>query len=200
VRVRGEDASGSAARSAFADLERGELNDYRSPEQGGRSGGRLHPLNRTARQMVEQVDHSRKIEPFEKLRELRPDAFQRLHFGKKRIEDFRAHARLLAQVWPLAMKAEPDYMNDMPSDPELKRLAWRAHHRGTKEADLLIGGFFDAHHQQWGVRERAQFAAMLEEQDVDIMAWAHGTAEPSARFEGPMMEALRRLNYVRIAR
>ena len=27
----------------------------------------------------------------------------------------------------------------MPSDPELKRLAWRAHHRGTREADLLIG-------------------------------------------------------------
>ncbi|MFL6763915.1 MAG: succinate dehydrogenase assembly factor 2, partial [Sphingomicrobium sp.] len=55
----------------------------------------------------------------------------------------------------------------MPSDPELKRLAWRAHHRGTREADLLIGGFFDAHHQHWGSQERALFGAMLEEQDVD---------------------------------
>jgi antitoxin CptB len=88
----------------------------------------------------------------------------------------------------------------MLSDPDLKRLSWRAHHRGTKEADLLIGGFFDAHHRQWGSLERAVFAAMLEEQDVDIMAWAHGTCEPPVRFAGPMIEALQKLDYVRISR
>ena len=86
----------------------------------------------------------------------------------------------------------------MPSDPDLKRLAWRAHHRGTKEADLLIGGFFDVHHESWGEAERATFAAMLEEQDVDIRAWAHGTAEVPERFEGPMIEALKQLDYIRI--
>jgi antitoxin CptB len=91
-------------------------------------------------------------------------------------------------------------MAPMPFDPELKRLAWRAHHRGTREADLLIGGFFDAHHQQWGSRERAQFAAMLEEQDVDIMAWAIGSATPPERFAGPMIEALQKLDFIRIAR
>jgi antitoxin CptB len=91
-------------------------------------------------------------------------------------------------------------MAAMPSGPDLKRLHWRAHHRGTKEADLMIGGFFDAHHQQWGAQERATFAAMLEEQDVDIMAWALGTAEPPERFAGPMIEALRQLNYIRIAK
>ena len=88
----------------------------------------------------------------------------------------------------------------MPSDPDLKRLAWRAHHRGTKEADLLIGGFFDAHHGSWGEPEREKFAAMLEEQDVDIMAWAHGAAEPPECFAGPMIEALKQLDYIRIAR
>jgi antitoxin CptB len=88
----------------------------------------------------------------------------------------------------------------MPSDPDLKRLRWRAHHRGTKEADLMIGGFFDAHYQQWDSQERALFAAMLEEQDIDIMAWALGTAEPPERFAGPMIEALKQLNYIRIAR
>ena len=88
----------------------------------------------------------------------------------------------------------------MPSEAELKRLAWRAHHRGTKEADLLIGGFFDAHHQQWDEQDCALFAAMLDEQDVDIMAWAIGTAEPPERFAGPMIEALQKLDYIRIAR
>ncbi|MFL6721721.1 MAG: succinate dehydrogenase assembly factor 2 [Sphingomonas sp.] len=88
----------------------------------------------------------------------------------------------------------------MPSDRDLKRLAWRAHHRGTKEADLLIGGFFDAHHTAWGELERALFEAMLEEQDVDIMAWAVGTAEPPERFAGPMIAALKKLDYIGIAR
>ena len=92
------------------------------------------------------------------------------------------------------------YIARMPSDPDLKRLAWRAHHRGTKEADLLIGGFFDAHHETWGADDRARFEEMLEEQDVDIMAWAHGTAEAPERFAGPMIVALKKLDYIRIAR
>ena len=88
----------------------------------------------------------------------------------------------------------------MPSSPDLKRLAWRAHHRGTREADLLIGGFFAAHHSGWSAADRASFAALLEEQDADIIAWAHGTARPPARFAGPMMEALQRLDYIPVAK
>jgi antitoxin CptB len=98
------------------------------------------------------------------------------------------------------MTVEGDYLASMPSDPDLKRLAWRAYHRGTKEADLLVGGFFDAHHASWGEAERATFAAMLDEQDVDIMAWAVGTAEAPERFAGPMIEALQKLDYIKVAR
>ncbi len=85
-------------------------------------------------------------------------------------------------------------------DPELKALNWRAHHRGTREADMLIGGFFDAHHAGWSAAERALFGEMLDEQDVDIMAWAVGTAEPPPRFKGLMTEALKRLDYIRVPR
>jgi antitoxin CptB len=98
------------------------------------------------------------------------------------------------------MAGERHYMVHMPSEAELKRLHWRAHHRGTREADMLVGGFFDAHHKSWNAEERAQFAAMLDEQDVDIMAWAHGTAAPPKRFEGPVIEALKKLDYIRITR
>jgi antitoxin CptB len=91
-------------------------------------------------------------------------------------------------------------MGAMPSDADLKRLHWRAHHRGTKEADLLIGGFFDAHHASWGSAERAMFEAMLNEQDVDIMAWAHSVCEPPQRLRGPMVEALKKLDYIPVAR
>ena len=88
----------------------------------------------------------------------------------------------------------------MSPDDELKRLHWRAHHRGTREADMLVGGFFDAHHLGWSSRERATFGEMLEEQDADILGWAHGTVAPPERFEGPMMEALKRLDYIRVAK
>ena len=79
----------------------------------------------------------------------------------------------------------------------LKRLRFRAWHRGTREADLLIGGFFDSHHAAWSESEAEWFERLLEEQDVDIMAWAIGTAEPPARFAGTMMERLRRLDYIK---
>ena len=64
----------------------------------------------------------------------------------------------------------------------------------------MIGGFFDAYHASWSTHERALFTQLLEEQDVDIMAWAIGTAEAPKRFAGPMIDALKRLDYVRIAR
>lgn len=88
----------------------------------------------------------------------------------------------------------------MHSDAELKRLHWRAHHRGTFEADLLVGGFFDAHHKSWGERERALFAQILGEQDADIIAWASGTAEAPERYQGPMVQALQKLDYIPISR
>ena len=91
-------------------------------------------------------------------------------------------------------------MGAMPTEEDLKRLRWRAHHRGTREADALIGGFFDAHHQSWDAKACALFGALLDEQDVDIMAWALGTASPPERFAGPMLEAMKRLDYIRIRR
>ena len=65
---------------------------------------------------------------------------------------------------------------------------------------MMIGGFFDAHHASWNAEDRALFSAILEEQDVDIMAWAIGTAEPPKRFAGPMIDSLKRLDYIRVAR
>jgi len=88
----------------------------------------------------------------------------------------------------------------MDRETRLKRLRFRAWHRGTKEADLLIGGFFDAAGEGWNDAEMALFEALLEEQDVDIMAWAIGTDTCPARFEGPILEAMRVLNYVPIAK
>ena len=88
----------------------------------------------------------------------------------------------------------------MDQETRLKRLRFRAWHRGTKEADLLIGGFFDAHSNAWSEDEALLFEAMLEEQDVDIMAWAMGTLPVPARYAGTLITDLKKLNYVPIAR
>jgi antitoxin CptB len=79
----------------------------------------------------------------------------------------------------------------------LKRLRFRAWHRGTREADLLVGGFFDAGAERWNEAETAWFEALLEEQDVDIIAWAIGAAAPPERLEGEMMRRLKSVNYIK---
>lgn len=81
----------------------------------------------------------------------------------------------------------------------LKRLHYRAHHRGTKEADLVLGGFFDAHAQGWNESETAWFEALMDCDDADILAWAMSQSAPPPRFEGPMMAAIRRLGYVTLS-
>src|SRR3546814_5986595 len=37
----------------------------------------------------------------------------------------------------------------MENDIRLRRLQFRAWHRGTREADMMIGGFFDRYGKQW---------------------------------------------------
>jgi antitoxin CptB len=82
------------------------------------------------------------------------------------------------------------------ADPYLRKLHYRAHHRGTREADAMIGGFFDQRSSGWGEEEFGWFERLLEEQDVDIMAWALGTVEPDPAFAGPMMDALKQLDFI----
>jgi antitoxin CptB len=88
----------------------------------------------------------------------------------------------------------------MDREIRLKRLRFRAWHRGTKEADLLIGGFFDACAQSWSDVELERFEALLAEEDVEIMGWAIGTIPVPERWQGPMMERMRVLDYVQVAR
>jgi antitoxin CptB len=84
----------------------------------------------------------------------------------------------------------------MDRETYLRKLHYRAHHRGTREADAIVGGFFDSGHQRWSDTDMAWFEALLEEQDVDIIAWAMGTEDVPAAWQGLMMDALKQLDYV----
>ena len=82
----------------------------------------------------------------------------------------------------------------------LLRAKFRAWHRGTREADYMIGGFFDRYGQGWNEVELAWFERLLEEDDVDVMAWALKTQPVPDHFAGLQMELMQRLDYVDIPR
>ena len=80
----------------------------------------------------------------------------------------------------------------------IRRLKFRAWHRGTREADYMIGGFFDRYHAVWSDADLNWFEALLDEDDVDVMAWVLGTAEVPERFAGPQIATMQKLDYVRV--
>ena len=84
----------------------------------------------------------------------------------------------------------------MDRETKLKRLQFRAWHRGTREADFLIGGFFDRYSHDWSDKDLEWFEKLLVEDDVDVMAWAIGTLPVPPAFDGPQRDAMRRLDYI----
>ena len=89
-------------------------------------------------------------------------------------------------------------MGNMDRKDRLNRLRFRAWHRGVREADMLVGGYFDRWHESWTAEEMGWFEALLEEQDVDILAWAMGAALVPERWQGVMMQRLQALDYIRV--
>ena len=91
-------------------------------------------------------------------------------------------------------------MNSVPDfTTRLAAARFRAWHRGTREADLLIGGFFERYHGEWDEAELAWFEAVLEADEADVLAWAMGAAPAPVQFHGPQLAALQKLNFVTIS-
>lgn len=92
-------------------------------------------------------------------------------------------------------------MTDTPSfEQRLARAKFRSWHRGTREADYMIGGYFDRYHAGWGEAEMAWFEALLDEDDVDVMAWALGSQPAPEHLSGELLVIMQKLDYVDIPR
>jgi antitoxin CptB len=105
------------------------------------------------------------------------------------------HASLIEAAWiPSAAFFRMGLMN---RTERLKCLRFRSQHRGVREADLLVGGYFERWHSSWTDADMDWFEALLEEQDVDILAWAMGTAPAPERWRGEMMNRLQAIDYVK---
>lgn len=58
-----------------------------------------------------------------------------------------------------------------------KKLLYRAWHRGTREADLMIGRYTQAHIALWDEQMLDLFEEFLDESDADIFDWVSGRQE-----------------------
>lgn len=87
-----------------------------------------------------------------------------------------------------------------PFEQRLARARFRAWHRGTREADYMIGGFYDRYHAAWGEAELVWFEALLDEDDVDVMAWALGVQDAPEHLAGELLVTMQKLDYVDIPR
>jgi len=68
------------------------------------------------------------------------------------------------------------------AEARLKRMKMRSWRRGTKEMDLVLGPWADAHLAGLSEAELAEYELLLAENDQDLMAWILGSATPPAEF------------------
>ena len=77
-----------------------------------------------------------------------------------------------------------------PLDTLRRKLRFRAWHRGTREADLIMGQFADARIGTMTEDELAQFDALLEVQDLDVYNWIIGKTEIPPEYRTSIMQEL----------
>ena len=64
------------------------------------------------------------------------------------------------------------------AEARLKRMAMRSWRRGTKEMDLVLGPYADAHLAGLTEADLVTYDALLAENDQDLMAWILGQSAP----------------------
>ncbi len=77
-----------------------------------------------------------------------------------------------------------------PLDPRRRRLLFRARHRGTREADLMIGAFTERHIAGFTAAELEELEAVLEFPDVDLADWLSGRRPIPAECRTPMLDRM----------
>ena len=84
----------------------------------------------------------------------------------------------------------PQAANEDDLDIRRKRLAYRANHRGTKEMDILVGGFANAALGRLTEEELALFEALLEVPDQDLYNMIVADAPIPAALDHAVMRAI----------
>ena len=67
-------------------------------------------------------------------------------------------------------------------DARLKRMRMRSWRRGTKEMDLVLGPFADAHLDSLGEADLVLYDRILSENDQDLLPWVLGQQEAPPQY------------------
>lgn len=86
--------------------------------------------------------------------------------------------------------------NREPLDVLRRKLRFRAWHRGTQEADMLIGTFADQYLPGFAADELRQFERLLEEDDPVIDDWIRDHQSVPKEHDNRVMALLRRFRLV----
>ncbi|HWP27717.1 MAG TPA: succinate dehydrogenase assembly factor 2 [Xanthobacteraceae bacterium] len=76
-------------------------------------------------------------------------------------------------------------------DVRRRRLLYRSWHRGTREMDLILGRFADAHMADLAEQELDDYEALLEVPDADLFAWLTGATPVTPRCDTALFRRLR---------
>lgn len=76
-----------------------------------------------------------------------------------------------------------------------KRLLFRSWHRGTKEADLLLGSFADANLAGFSAAELDAYEKLIEENDADLWDWLIGQGVTPDGHDPVLIARLRNFRY-----
>ena len=79
-------------------------------------------------------------------------------------------------------------------DPRRKRLLFRCNHRGTKENDILLGGFVAIHANDLTDTQLAGLEVLLDESDNDIYNWITGKEPVPEAHDNDLMAWVRKFN------
>jgi antitoxin CptB len=75
-------------------------------------------------------------------------------------------------------------------DKHRERLRFRSWHRGTREMDLLLGGFADAHLRAFAPEQLVLYETLLEQSDPDLYNWITGQERVPAAHDNDVMRLL----------
>jgi antitoxin CptB len=89
----------------------------------------------------------------------------------------------------------PSSETEGPTDIRRKRLLFRAWHRGTREADLILGSFAEKHLPGFDDMRLAAFEALLAVPDADLFDWIAGRSAPSAEHDTEVTRLLLAFQY-----
>ncbi len=85
-------------------------------------------------------------------------------------------------------------------DIRRKRLLYRSWHRGTKELDLFIGAFADAHLAELSEDQLDRYEAILERDETDIYSWLSGREPVPAEIDNDVMAMILSYDFEKTSR